>query len=142
MQVTNRRKGLVKFGAAAALALGLGLGFQLPANAAAISVTPSSGLSDGATVTVSGSGLKAGGVYHVGQCAAIRPDAYACNSANGVDVVANGSGAATTPLVVRRSFQGTAADGSTSPVDCSVVPCVVGVFDDTFDGGAVPIAFK
>ncbi|MEN3541417.1 enediyne antibiotic chromoprotein, partial [Microbispora sp. ZYX-F-249] len=112
---------LSKLAATGVLALGLGIALAgSPANAsAAIKVTPSTGLSDGAVVTVSGVGLQAGDVYHVGQCAAVSDTSYACNSPESADVAVAADGSLSTPLTVRKTFQGVAADGSVHPIDCS-----------------------
>lgn len=143
MKAVRNVKHLSKLIAAGVLAIGLGAAFQSPANAATeIKVSPSTGLTDGTVVNVSGVGLKAGDVYHVGQCAAVSAISYACNSPESVDVTANASGEVSTRLTVRRTFQGFTADGSTHAIDCSAVPCVIGVYSDTFDGGAVPISFR
>lgn len=138
-----------KIGAVAALGLGLAFTTQAVAsadtttvNAPAISVTPSSGLSDGASVAVSGTGLTAGTTYHVGECAVVGPQSMACNSVADTDVVADASGAASTPLTVRKAFTGTAHDGSTHAIDCGTQTCVVAFYSDTFEGGQVALSFN
>ncbi|HEX6472295.1 MAG TPA: enediyne antibiotic chromoprotein [Streptosporangiaceae bacterium] len=123
-----------------------GLGFAAAviagtaASAATITVTPSSGLADGQSVSVSGSGMLASDTYHIGECAAVSATSYACGP--NVDVKSDASGKLSTKLAVKRTFVGAAADGSTSQIDCKSVQCVIGVFDDSFNGGAVPISFK
>lgn len=157
MTVLNKTKLLAKVGVVAALGWGLAIASQSAATAApsvtgsqpaavaaapVISVTPSEGLADGTVVTVSGTDLQADGVYHVGQCAAVRVDAYACNPDTNNDVTADSSGASTTPLIVRSSFQGVTADGTIAAVDCLTVSCVVAVYNDAFEGGSVPLSFS
>jgi len=140
-----------KIGAVAALGLGLAFTSQAIAsadsapatvNAATISVTPSTGLSDGAAVAVTGTGLQPGVVYHVGECAPAGPQDFACNPNTNQDIVADANGNASTQLVVNRAFTGVAHDGSSHAFDCTTDSCVVAVFSDAFDGGAVPISFN
>lgn len=140
---------IAKLGAIAALGLGLAFTSQVVAgadtssvDAATISVTPATGLSDGAAVAVSGTGLQAGAVYHLGECVQVSATSLACDPATNIDVTANTAGAASSPLVVHRAFNGEAHDGTVHTADCSVDNCVVAFFSDTFDGGLVPISFK
>jgi hypothetical protein len=143
-----RKRLVTKIGVVSGLALSLGAVTASTAGAAAhtapraaaISVTPSTGLTDGQNVTVSGSGLTAGTVYHVGECAAVAANSYACAPTN-VDVTASSSGAVSTPLTVLRTYQGHDVNGKIWPVDCTTTTCVVGVFDSAFAGGSAPISF-
>jgi hypothetical protein len=140
--VQNKAKFFSRIGGTGALALGLILASQAVALAApAISVTPSAGLKDVATVAVSGSGLSPDTLYHFGQCGAVSPDVLACNAATAVDVITDANGAAETPLTVHRVFDGILSDGSTITVDCGVVACLVGGNDDTGAGAGAPISF-
>ena len=151
---TNKNKLIAKLGATAALALGLGLAFQPAAGAAttpaasgasitaaAISVAPATGLSDNTTVTITATGLQPGSVYHLGQCAAVRPDAFACNAATNVDVTASATGTLSKTLTVRSAFTGSAADGTTWPINTATTPTVIAVFNNAFDGGTTPLSF-
>jgi hypothetical protein len=144
-------KMFAKIGAIAALGLGLAFTSQAIAgadtapqavNAASISVTPATGLSDGAAVAVSGTGLQAGVVYHIGECVQVGPTSLACNPGTNIDVTANAGGAASTPLSVNRAFTGVTHEGTTHSVDCTVDNCVIAFFSDSFDGGLVPISFN
>ncbi|MFI6802373.1 enediyne antibiotic chromoprotein, partial [Streptosporangium canum] len=131
MPNTNKSKLIAKLGATAALALGLGLAFQPAAGAAttptassgasimaaSISVAPATGLTDNTTVTITATGLQPGSVYHLGQCAAVRPDAFACNAATNVDITASATGTLTKTLTVRAAFTGSAADNTTWPIN-------------------------
>src|SRR5690349_18726362 len=139
---------LARAGVTAALAVGLATAIGTAANAApapavapAVAVTPASGLADGADVAVTGSGLAAADVYHVGECAQVAPDTLACDRDTAVDVTSTADGTLDTTLVVHQVFQGsTGADGTPwGTVDCAAVSCFVGVFDAAFNGGAVPI---
>ncbi|WP_031166585.1 enediyne antibiotic chromoprotein [Streptosporangium roseum] len=158
MQNTNKAKLLTKLGATAALALGLGLALQPPAgatttpasapassgasiSAASISVAPATGLTDNTTVTITATGLQPGSVYHLGQCAAVRPDAFACNAATNVDVTASATGTLTKTLTVHTAFTGSAADGTTWPINTATTPTVIAVFNNAFDGGTTPLSF-
>ena len=146
----NKGSFLARVGAAAGLGLGLvlaagsaaGASVDIAAATPVITVAPATGLADGAVVTVAGTGLTAGGVYHVGQCAAVLANAYACNYATAIDITANRGGSARTSLTVSSSFVGNAADGSSWTVDCKVSTCVIGVYNDAFEGGAVPLSFS
>ncbi|MFI6887663.1 enediyne antibiotic chromoprotein [Streptosporangium canum] len=150
---TNKTKLIAKLGATAALALGLGLAFQPAAGAAttpasgasitaaAISVAPATGLTDNTTVTITATGLQPGSVYHLGQCAAVRPDAFACNAATNVDVTASATGTLSKTLTVRSAFTGSAADGTTWPINTATTPTVIAVFNNAFDGGTTPLSF-
>ncbi|MFD8558965.1 enediyne antibiotic chromoprotein [Streptosporangium canum] len=156
MHNTNKNKLIAKLGATAALALGLGLAFQPAAGAtttpttatsgasimaAAISVAPATGLTDNTTVTITATGLQPGSVYHLGQCAAVRPDAFACNAATNVDVTASATGTLTKTLTVRSAFTGSAADNTTWPINTATTPTVIAVFNNAFDGGTTPLSF-
>ena len=144
-------KMFAKLGAIAALGLGLAFTSQAIAgadtapqtvNAAAISVTPSTGLSDGAAVAVAGTGLQAGVVYHLGECVQVSATSLACDPTTNTDVTADASGNAGSPITVHRTFTGVTHEGATHATDCTVDNCVVAFFSDTFDGGLVPISFN
>jgi hypothetical protein len=146
---TTTRRRLARAGLLAGAALGLTLSAGATASAApaapmaapAISVTPQTNLSDGQTVTVAGQGLTPGTTYHVGECAPIDDQAYACAPTN-VSVVASADGTLQTPLTVLKSFGGHDASGALHPVDCAETECVIGVYDINFSGGSVPISFS
>ncbi len=100
-------------------ALGVGaLLLAAPALAATpgISVSPSTGLANGQTVTVSLSGFSAGAPVAVIECSPLQATAQqaACDTAGVKIVTANASGTATTPFTVTTGQIGTAA-GSTCP---------------------------
>ncbi|MFF8940327.1 enediyne antibiotic chromoprotein [Streptomyces paradoxus] len=128
------------------MALGLTVGFQTSAVAAGptATVTPSTGLSDGAVVQVAAQGLQAGTGYDVGQCAWVGTGVLACNPANFSTVTADASGAAKTSLTVRRSFEGYLFDGTRwGTVDCATAKCQVGMSDAAGNGPAsVAISFR
>ncbi len=150
-------KFLAKIGAVAGVALGIAFVAQPAAGASApavddassavvaapsVSATPTSNLTNGATVQLSASGLTPGTVYFVGECSAVSSFDYACNSATSYQVVANSAGAINSPIVVHGSFTGTTGGGVSHAIDCKVNSCVVAAYSATFEGGAVPISFK
>jgi hypothetical protein len=142
---------LVKFGAVAAMGVGIAFAASTGASAApapavvaapSITVTPTSGLADGATVQLSGTGLTPGTTYFIGECSAISATNYACDNATNFTQVANASGTIAAPVTVHSAFTGTTSSGATFAIDCKSVSCVVAAYSASFEGGAVPISFK
>ncbi|MFI6523699.1 enediyne antibiotic chromoprotein [Streptomyces uncialis] len=129
-------------------ALGLAAVFcsQTPASAAAPTavVTPSSGLSNGAVVTVTAVGLNPGTTYNVGECASVDAGSLACNTAGFIPVIADSNGKLETQVTVHRSFTGYLYDGTAwGPVNCATRQCFVGMGDSAGNGPAgVPISFS
>jgi hypothetical protein len=127
-----------------ALAGGLMLAGASAAMAASptASVSPSTGLASGQVVQVAASGLTANGSYHVGECAVVS-GSNLCDAADHKDLSANGSGALSTPLTVRKSFTAQTTTGGTTTINCATTSCVVGVFDDSANTVAsAAISFK
>ncbi|WP_411107546.1 enediyne antibiotic chromoprotein [Streptomyces sp. cmx-4-9] len=125
MQITRSRLSkLGVLGATAAAALAIAAG---PASAAAtVSVSPASGLSDGQSVTVTGSGYAAGSEVGVAQCA----DGIVCNTA--VVATADANGAFQLSLPVNKNFQATDwATGTAIPVNCAETQCRVVAWQET-----------
>ncbi|MFC3451328.1 enediyne antibiotic chromoprotein [Amycolatopsis speibonae] len=141
-----RKSVFAKTVAGTAAALGMLVAFQAPASAEAPSatVTPSSGLADNAVVQVGASGLTAGAAYTVGECAEVSPGVLACNASGRVDVTAAGDGTLSTPLTVKKSFEGILFDGTSyGTVDCAAVTCVIGLADAAGNGPAgVALSFQ
>ncbi|MBL8778878.1 MAG: hypothetical protein JNK12_23305 [Acidimicrobiales bacterium] len=106
-----------------------------PAEARSITVTPSSDLDDGQTVTVDGTGWRPGAGVVAFQCVT---GTQQCGGSFGRREV-NGAGTFTLPLAVRAVF--TAFDGT--PVDCRVEACEVlaGNEENEDHTASVPIAF-
>ncbi|MCP2336095.1 enediyne antibiotic chromoprotein [Actinomadura rupiterrae] len=130
---------------ASVLTLAVGAALSSPASAAvALTVTPSSGLSDGQVVQTSATGLTPGTTYRVGECAEVEPNTFACSFPDIVQGTADANGNFATPLTVRASFQGVKFDGTTwGPVDCKVQQCEIGIGDLNLDPGArTPISFQ
>ncbi|OLT19155.1 hypothetical protein BJF79_02550 [Actinomadura sp. CNU-125] len=132
-------------GVTAVLGGGLIMGAQTASAAAqTATVTPSSGLSDGATVQVAAAGFDAGDVLTAGQCATVGSK-IACNPANQTEFTADAGGSASTTMVLNRTFVGAYVDGSGSAgtVDCGTASCFIGVGDFAGQGAApVPISFS
>lgn len=102
-----------------AVALGGLVAWATPAVAAGptVTVTPSSGLSNGQTVTVTGAGFTANYANMVVvQCAASATGANGCDTADVKFTKADASGSFTVQLTLRTKF------GST---DCTKVDCIV-----------------
>ncbi|MDT8910071.1 enediyne antibiotic chromoprotein [Amycolatopsis sp. PS_44_ISF1] len=133
---------------AAGFALTLACSGTAPASAAAPALTasPSSGLTDGQVVAVSGTGYAAGSTIVLLECDAAQPAGRACDKADLVGTVAGADGTLAAKLTVHRAFQAvdlsTGAAGAT--VDCATAHCVIASADtsDTGTAGAgVSITF-
>lgn len=141
------RKRLVQAtGSLATLAAAAALGSSAPASAAAPQavVTPSTGLSNGAVVKVTASGLKPGTTYNVGQCSLVDGGSIACDMRGFVPVTADGNGKLAAQVTVHLSFTGYLYDGKAwGVVDCAKLQCLVGMGDSSGSGPAgVPISFS
>jgi len=145
MRVKNGTSRIAKVGAIAVFATGLALGSYSVANAdtvESVSVTPTSGLADGATVQVSGSGLAANSTFWIGECGQVGAECLG-DAGRVLQVTSDGSGSFSTPLTVVKQFNGHKLDGSTVAIDCNSVQCSVGVFTaDTTNVGKVTISFQ
>ena len=152
----GHRRLLGGVGAALATVAVAAVGFAAPAGAAvhSITVTPSTGLSDGQVVQVTGSGFTETPLVNdwaVSECRAdvLNAPITLLNALGSCDV-------ATPPFVfVHADAQGNFSMAftlhqtitvGTSPVDCSVTPCAILVAQITssslgFDGAGAPISF-
>ncbi|MFF4457547.1 enediyne antibiotic chromoprotein [Streptomyces goshikiensis] len=148
MTVKNTLAAITRLGAVAALATGLAVAVQPAAMAApaaaAVTVTPATGLSDNQQVTVTGTGLTPGTVYHVGQCAVVAPNTFGCDKATSLDVVADAQGKVTAQLRVHVSFAAVVGASATpwGTVDAKATPTQVGLGSDSGEGGGQLISFK
>ncbi|GAA1564008.1 hypothetical protein GCM10009678_53930 [Actinomadura kijaniata] len=136
---------LKKLIGASALALALATTLQSPATAdASMTVTPSTGLTDGQVVQAAVSGLNPGTTYRLGQCAEVEPGKFACSFPDIVEGQADAGGNFSTPLTVRATFPGVLFDGTAwGTVDCKVHSCEVGIGDlDLNHAADVPISFQ
>lgn len=125
--------------AIAAAAAALTLVLAMPASAAtdpSVTVSPSSGLSNGQTVTVTGSGYAANASVNLVECAANAQGASGCDIASFKPVTADSSGGFTESFKVASSF------GST---DCTKVDCVIngaaGTSPSAPTGTSAPLKF-
>ncbi len=106
-----------------------------------LTVTPSTDLVDGQTVTITGKGFRAHEAYALSECAAGSTDGSECVAADGIGavalVVAKGrAGRFSTSFQVARVL--TLFDGT---VDCAVAPgCVLGAIDESSPYASVDAA--
>jgi hypothetical protein len=142
----NKLSLMTRLAATTAVATGLTLTMQAPAMAASptVAVTPATGLSDGATVAVTGSGLTPGAVYYAGQCALIASGKFGCDPSTSVAVTADAKGTVSTKIAVHTKFNAV-VDAAGTPggtVDCGVTSCVVDLRSATGDGASQAISFR
>ncbi|WP_432029295.1 enediyne antibiotic chromoprotein [Streptomyces sp. 1222.5] len=146
MTVKNKLGLATRIAATAAVAAGLAVAVQPSAMAASpvVSVSPTTGLTDGQQVTLTASGLTPNTVFHVGQCAFVEPTKYGCDATTSKDVVSDAQGKLNTTLVVHSSFQAVvSADGQVwGKVDAKTTATQVGLGSDTGEGGGQVISFK
>ena len=144
-------KVVTRMGVVAGLALGLTSAlpsgaFASVTAAPAVTVSPSTGLADGAEVAVVATGLEADTSYHVGQCAVVDFSTFtlACNAADSFDVTSDADGNVNTAITVRRVYDGVvgAEQEPWGPVDCTVYSCGIGLADSTGAGAGADIAFS
>jgi hypothetical protein len=141
-------------GTKAIVAAGFGLALAFSGAAAAsaapaapaLTANPSSGLADGQTVNVSGTGYSAGSTIVVLECDAAQPAGRACDKASLVATVAGADGTLAAKLTVHKTFQAvdlsTGAAGAT--VDCATAHCVLASADTSntgSEGAGVSITF-
>ncbi|MEU9111209.1 enediyne antibiotic chromoprotein [Streptomyces sp. NPDC048483] len=133
--------------AAASLTLAFSGATAMAASAPTMKVTPSSGLSDGATVSVTGAGFAKNTPVFLAECAQVKGGTVVCNS-HDVKVVATTADGKipSTSLTVRKTFKGYTPDHKLwGTVDCSTTPngCVIGAATDKAPAGArTAITFK
>lgn len=135
---------LAKFGVAAAVVVG---GLTLAAQpsmaaAASFSVTPASGLADGASVTVAISGAGASEEFNILQCANVG-SVLACNVDTVKTVTTNASGAGSTSFTVKKTFAGVSPEGaSVGTVNCATTACYVSTGNASSFLGSKQITFS
>lgn len=134
MQQTLFRSATAAAAAAGALWLAAG-----PATAAtAMSVTPSSGLSDGQSVTVSGTGYPAGSTVHVSECTTTDR----CSN-DSVPATAAADGTFSVTFTVRKTFEVYDwSTGSTVTEDCDVAQCNVSAWEEGTGTRSQTISFN
>ncbi|MEU0885778.1 enediyne antibiotic chromoprotein [Lentzea sp. NPDC005914] len=95
------------------------------AAAPALSVTPSTGLSDGQSVTVTGSGFPAGDAVAAVQCNVPEdPAKISCNFPDNAQTTTDSDGGFSAALTVRAQFDGVnpITGAPAGHVDCTVAP--------------------
>ncbi|MET7619086.1 enediyne antibiotic chromoprotein [Streptomyces sp. NPDC005408] len=123
MLITRTRTAtMTAFGAAVAASLLI----AGPASAdPALSVTPSTGLSDGQSVTVTGSGFTAGTDVSITECSSPT----LC-SATTVTATVGADGTFSAPYAVSKTFEGHDwSSGTTVTVDCAATQCLVSAWE-------------
>ncbi|MEV5573171.1 enediyne antibiotic chromoprotein [Spirillospora sp. NPDC052269] len=140
-RVTAGKRLATKLGLAGALTLGLAAAFgSAPASAAtttaaapAVTVTPSTGLSDGQTVAVAATGLTPDSTQNLGECTLTPANEAACASLGSTTSGADGS--ANASVTVHKTFTATVNGTVYGTVDCAAVQCFIGISDTGTSGG-------
>lgn len=143
MKLNHRTRRAAKFAGVAAAAFGLSMAVQPAALAApALSVSPSSGLSHGQSVTVSISGAAPSQTYFIGQCATVAGH-NACDAATATQVTTDAAGAASVSFKVSKTYAGSTPEGTpVGTVDCAATSCTIGAGNAALDLGNVAISFR
>ncbi|MFD1044466.1 enediyne antibiotic chromoprotein [Kibdelosporangium lantanae] len=101
----------------------------MAASASTIAVTPTTGLSDGQSVAVTGSGSPGGALIDTIECEVpVGTSTVSCDTADVTVTTSDASGAFSTTLTVRAQFDGVDASTGqpTKKVDCTIAPgCIV-----------------
>ncbi|MEV6350755.1 enediyne antibiotic chromoprotein [Actinoplanes sp. NPDC051851] len=113
--------------------------------APSVTATPSTGLTDGQTVTVDVTGYPANAGLIAAQCALPESGVQVCDWADAAFFAADDNGDGTASLVVRTTFDGNTSDGQPyGSIDCSTVTggCLIGAIDTAYTTEtATPISF-
>ena len=105
-----------------------------------ITVSPATGLKNGAKVTITGSGFTAGDSLFAVQCLASATSAAGCNTAGATPITANSDG--TLPSTTFTVATGTIGSGVCGTKAANAKNCVITVATITgTDAGAAPIQF-
>jgi hypothetical protein len=147
MAIRSRIKLAAKGTAIAGFAIGMALMFapQSGATEAApgVTVTPSSGLSNGDTVAVSLTGFSPNTDVFGGECAYLPSGQVACPAGDPVKLTTDADGAASTSLTVVSTFDGFLLDGTAvGTVDCHTARCIIGTSDASGNGAEATITFN
>jgi hypothetical protein len=139
---TGRWCGLV---AVALLAWGLATMTAVAEAAPMISVSPSTGLLDGQTVTVSGTGFRPLATVYVATCPPTATQPLDCDESNFASLGADVDGSVTITYTVHRLIRPSSDPGG-APLDCAHVACRIGATDDPFAAALgtdplVPVTF-
>lgn len=143
----NRLALVTKAGLAGAAVVVAVLGAALPASAEAapgVTVTPSTGLTDGQSVTVAASGFGASQTVYATECAG-DPAAgtLVCDVAGITPFTTDATGAGSTTATAKKTFQGQDQAGNAVTVDCTTVAggCLIGVSNEAQDRATAAISF-
>ena len=105
-----------------------------------ISVSPSTGLKNGESVTITGSGFIAGDSLYAVQCLATATSAAGCNASGATPITVNSDG--TLPSTTFKVTAGTIGSGACGTTTTNARACVITVATITgTDAGAAPIQF-
>ncbi|WP_018656318.1 enediyne antibiotic chromoprotein [Actinomadura flavalba] len=143
---------LVRPGAVLVLGLASVLSAPLPSSAAearaaqlVITANPSTGLASSTAVGVGGRGLNPQYTYYAQQCGVINEATgeWACDPNTRVRLTPDEGGAFSTPLSVRKHFEGVRGNGEYHSIHCGRIQCVVGVAaTDGGDATTAPLEFR
>jgi len=105
-----------------------------------LTADPSTGLLDGQSISVSGSGLAAATLYGVIECQTGATDITGCDLSGFSGVPTDGTGSFSTPTTVIRTIE---PEGTGTPIDCATTDaCVLAVAPaDGSVAAATPISF-
>jgi hypothetical protein len=142
-----------KVGVTTAALVGLALTGHSPASAASnlaadapqASVSPSTGLSDGDTVTVSAAGFATNDDLYFSQCAGDAAGGTLVCDVSGIGTIrTDDSGVGSATGIVHLTFSGTDSTGNSVTVDCATVQggCYIGVSSPTAGPATAPISFS
>ncbi|MBB1156137.1 MULTISPECIES: enediyne antibiotic chromoprotein [Amycolatopsis] len=109
-------------------------------------VSPTTDITDGQSLAVTGTGFSAGATVFVAECAD-NAAAHSCDLASGdlQVVVADGNGAISASLPARRTFAGAdpATGAPTGTVDCTIAPgCAIAASVDRSTPAAPPVVIS
>ncbi|MFD8128264.1 enediyne antibiotic chromoprotein [Streptomyces mirabilis] len=147
--ISKKRIALIsKAGLTGAAAVAAMLAVSVPATAAAtavgVTVTPSTGLSDGASVTVNVTGFGAAEAVSATECAG-DPAAgtLVCDVAGIKQLTTDATGAGSTAFTVKKTFQGQDQSGATVDVNCATIAggCFIGASNEAQNRDTAAISF-
>jgi hypothetical protein len=127
----------------AGLAVALGFVGAAPAqaDAAQLTVSPTTGIADGQNLTVTGTGFPAGTAVFVVECAK-SVTTHSCDIADAQKATVDSKGNVAASLPARRTFTGAdpATGAPTGAVDCATAPgCVITAASDRTTTAVTPV---
>lgn len=113
------------------------------ADGPAVSVSPSTGLSDGQQVAATGTGFHPDTGAFVGQCATVNSEIL-CDNDTLTQVNSDSTGTVKQSLAVHAQFTGTDPETGkpVTTVDCTQVACRIGITQDHETGASAVISFN